>query len=292
MNTKTLEYIIAIAEERSISKAAARFYLTQADLSRHLKRVEADFGAKLFTRHAGGVEPTPVGIIFINDARTILHMEENLTQELKAMRHQAQHTIHVMTDEPFYNFFVRTADPRFREMHPDYKLHYETCNASQARAAILGGKADFGVFYSMEPHLTDMEYLVFDATPFYLAFPKDFPGPANADGLRQALKEGYSIFLYPTGTTARLAEEAHLIRFGIYPEKILEGFARNCIEYVSQGGVCGLLPPRFCTPEVRSRLLVGDILFRDYAMIAYSKNITLSPAMQDLMQIIIDSAPR
>ena len=106
MNTNTLEYILAIAEERSISKAARRFYLSQADLSRHLKRVEKDLGVSLFTRHRDGVELTPAGIIFINDARTILHMEKKLMKDLSVMREQKQYTIRVMTDEPFYNFFV------------------------------------------------------------------------------------------------------------------------------------------------------------------------------------------
>ena len=47
MNTKILEYIIAIAEEKSISQAADRFYLSQPVLSRHLKKIEDELGAPL-----------------------------------------------------------------------------------------------------------------------------------------------------------------------------------------------------------------------------------------------------
>ena len=50
MTFQTLDYIIAIAEEKSISKAADRLLLSQPALSRQLKRVEESLDAKLFAR--------------------------------------------------------------------------------------------------------------------------------------------------------------------------------------------------------------------------------------------------
>ena len=40
MDTKILEYVIAIAEEKSLSKAAERLYLSQPALSQRLKKLE------------------------------------------------------------------------------------------------------------------------------------------------------------------------------------------------------------------------------------------------------------
>ena len=53
MNTQTLEYIIAIAEEKSISRAADRLLVSQPAISRQLKRVEERLGTKLFLRERG-----------------------------------------------------------------------------------------------------------------------------------------------------------------------------------------------------------------------------------------------
>ena len=50
MTFQTLDYIIAIAEEKSISKAADRLLLSQPALSRQLKRVEESLDTKLFAR--------------------------------------------------------------------------------------------------------------------------------------------------------------------------------------------------------------------------------------------------
>ena len=40
MDTRTLSYIIAIAEEKSISKAAERLYMAQSSLSQYLTTLE------------------------------------------------------------------------------------------------------------------------------------------------------------------------------------------------------------------------------------------------------------
>ena len=71
MNTKILEYMIAIAEEKSISQAAERFYLSQPVLSRHLKKIEDELGTPIFRRDSRQMTLTEAGIIFINNAQAI-----------------------------------------------------------------------------------------------------------------------------------------------------------------------------------------------------------------------------
>lgn len=86
MNTKILEYMIAIAEERSVSKAAEKFYLAQPVLSKHLKKIEADIGMPLFIRSHDEMKLTEAGIIYINNARAILHVEQQLSEKLDMLK--------------------------------------------------------------------------------------------------------------------------------------------------------------------------------------------------------------
>ena len=51
MNVKDYRYIVEIAEQKSISKAAAVLYITQSALTRFLQRVEEELGAALFFLH-------------------------------------------------------------------------------------------------------------------------------------------------------------------------------------------------------------------------------------------------
>ena len=67
MDTKILEYVIAIAEEKSLSKAAERLYLSQPALSQRLKKLEDELGTPLFLREKNGLSITDAGRIYPAD---------------------------------------------------------------------------------------------------------------------------------------------------------------------------------------------------------------------------------
>ena len=50
MDLKQLEYIVMIAEENSITKAAERLFITQSGLNQQLLKLEAELGIQLFHR--------------------------------------------------------------------------------------------------------------------------------------------------------------------------------------------------------------------------------------------------
>lgn len=291
MNTKVMEYIVAIAQEQSISRAAERFYLSQADLSAHLRNVEKVIGVPLFTRSSAGVKPTQAGIIFINDAQEILHMEKELNSALAKMRQQTRNQIHVMVDAPFYNRFIRMVIPQFSDRCPTFTLEVTNCNAMQARRALLDGSADLGVFYSSAPQVVDLECLSIGTTPVLTAFPKDFTGPADVHGLKKAVKDGMFVILYPVGTTMRAIEEQQLASHQIFPERILEGNNKSSIDHISAGGTCGVLIEPLLPPDIQQQVTLGEPLFEMYSMIAYSPQAALTATHQALMQIIMETFP-
>ena len=59
MEFRELNYLITIAEERSISKAAEKLFMAQSSLSQSLQSMEAELGGKLFIRTSTGVPPRP-----------------------------------------------------------------------------------------------------------------------------------------------------------------------------------------------------------------------------------------
>lgn len=87
LDTKVLEYLIAIVDEQSLSKAAERFLLAQPALSRHLRSVEAMVGMPLFSREHNRLHPTSAGVIFVNSARNILRIEKEMFAHTQAFSH-------------------------------------------------------------------------------------------------------------------------------------------------------------------------------------------------------------
>src|SRR5258708_12163644 len=77
MELRHLRYFIAVAEEKSITVAATRRLRTaQPSLSRQLRELETEVGAKLMTRSARGIELTAAGKTFLDHARLALAQVE------------------------------------------------------------------------------------------------------------------------------------------------------------------------------------------------------------------------
>ena len=72
MELRHLRYFVAIAEERSFTRAAERLWVAQPGLSTQIRRLESELGIQLFDRHTRGVDLTGAGELFLERARTAL----------------------------------------------------------------------------------------------------------------------------------------------------------------------------------------------------------------------------
>lgn len=82
MDLKELRYVVALADEGSISGAAANLYMAQSSLSQFLQQYEASIGSQLFYRTSTGIRLTSAGAVFVPKARQILHEYDMLRNEL------------------------------------------------------------------------------------------------------------------------------------------------------------------------------------------------------------------
>lgn len=67
-----MRYFVAIAEERSFTRAAERLWVAQPGLSTQIRRLEAELGVRLFERHTRGVDLTEAGELFLDRVRSAL----------------------------------------------------------------------------------------------------------------------------------------------------------------------------------------------------------------------------
>lgn len=72
MELRHLRYFVAIAEERSFTRAAEGLWVAQPGLSTQVRRLETELGVKLLDRHTRGVDLTPAGALFLERARAAL----------------------------------------------------------------------------------------------------------------------------------------------------------------------------------------------------------------------------
>jgi DNA-binding transcriptional LysR family regulator len=72
MELHQLEYLVAVAEEASFTKAAARVHVAQPGVSAQIRRLERELGQELFDRSGRSVRPTEAGAAVLPLARAAL----------------------------------------------------------------------------------------------------------------------------------------------------------------------------------------------------------------------------
>lgn len=84
MDLQQLRYAVAVAEERSFTRAAERCFVVQSALSHQIKALERELGVQLFARTSRRVEPTPAGEAFVAGAREALQAAERAVADAAA----------------------------------------------------------------------------------------------------------------------------------------------------------------------------------------------------------------
>lgn len=82
MNWKQLHYILTVAEEGSVTRAAKKLYLSQPSLSLSIKSLEDELDLPLFDREQGALRLTYAGRLFCDWARATLATYEQLECKL------------------------------------------------------------------------------------------------------------------------------------------------------------------------------------------------------------------
>ncbi|MGW2719152.1 LysR family transcriptional regulator [Streptomyces sp. NPDC001492] len=72
MESRSLRYFVAVAEELNFARAAERLGISAPPLSRAIRKLEADLGVTLFERTTHSVELTPAGTVLLGEARIAL----------------------------------------------------------------------------------------------------------------------------------------------------------------------------------------------------------------------------
>jgi DNA-binding transcriptional LysR family regulator len=80
VDTRQLEYLVAVADERSFTRAADRVFAAQSTVSAGIQSLERELGAPLFERDAHGVRLTDAGEAVLAEARAALRSVDRMRE--------------------------------------------------------------------------------------------------------------------------------------------------------------------------------------------------------------------
>ncbi|MEI5992097.1 LysR family transcriptional regulator [Enterococcus termitis] len=144
MELRVLTYFLAVAREKTISKAAEVLHLSQPTLSKQLKELEDELGVTLFTRGNRSITLTEDGIYLMNRGKEILSLVESTTTNLgKNEVISGEITIGGGETQAFE--FVGRILHELRDHYPEVNLHLYSGNADDVLEKIDKGLVDFGL---------------------------------------------------------------------------------------------------------------------------------------------------
>ncbi len=150
MNLLHLKYVVCIAENGSINKAAKELHVAQPNLSRVVKETESDLGIQFFRRSSKGMILTPDGELFVNQARKVLEQVdeiESLYKEKTTVRQRF--SISVPRASYISDAFASFSRSLGKEKS---ELFYHETNALQAVKNILEVGYNLGIIRYASSH--------------------------------------------------------------------------------------------------------------------------------------------
>lgn len=121
-----LAAFLAVAEERSFTRAAAKIGLSQSALSHTIRRLEARLGLRLLLRTTRSVAPTEAGERLAESLRPAFDGIEARIEALSELRDRPAGTIRITCGEHSARTVLWPALERFLPLYPDIRIEIAT----------------------------------------------------------------------------------------------------------------------------------------------------------------------
>lgn len=148
MEIRTLRYFLETAREGNMSRAAERLYISQPTISKQLKELEEELGAKLFVRSNYHIRLTQTGMLLRERAEDILTLVDKTTAEFKSLEEINSGDIYVGSAESeSIRYFAETVKD-LQNDYPKIRCNIYSGNMEDVCEKLDKGLLDFAIVMS------------------------------------------------------------------------------------------------------------------------------------------------
>lgn len=145
MELQQLRYVLAVAEERNFTRAAAKTHVVQSALSHQIKALERELGVRLFARTSRRVELTSAGRAFAAGARATLDAAERSVAEAVAATGQMRGSLTVGAIPTVTRLDLVSVLGEFHRSHPQVSIGMSVGGSLDFIDRIRAGALDVAV---------------------------------------------------------------------------------------------------------------------------------------------------
>src|SRR5437868_13057233 len=143
MDIAALKTFLAVAQERSFSRAAAKVHRTQPAVSQAVRRIEDDLGEQLFDRSSKTGTLTDAGRVLQNYGQRLVRLAEEAESAMRELRDLRRGRVLIGANEAAIHTLLPLI-ARFRTTVPEIAVDVRRVPARQIAVEVQQGSLDFG----------------------------------------------------------------------------------------------------------------------------------------------------
>jgi DNA-binding transcriptional LysR family regulator len=137
LDLRLVRYFVVVADHRHFGRAATALRVAQPSLSRQIRRLEQQLGARLLDRTPQGTRLTEAGEAFLPSAKALLRAAIRAAAQTRAAAQPSRITVGYTT-----GLIITPAVREMRRQHPDADVNAIHLDWTEARQSLLDHRVD------------------------------------------------------------------------------------------------------------------------------------------------------
>ena len=291
MELRHIRYFLAVADEMNFTRAAEKLCIAQPPLSRQIKDLEEELGAKLFERGPHTLRLTEEGLLFKQYATQIMELEIKSKDDISEMSSGLHGRIYIATVEGYGPHLLAGWISGFHEVNPYVQYDLWTGTTDEIVNRIHKGLCDLAIV--MEPFSDpDINSVRVHSEPWAAIIPRDDPlASKKGKSIKPADLENKNLII-----PSRASRNAEFRKWMPDPEKPLKVVCRiahliNVRELARAGVGIAIFPIAKGVMEEDDKVVIKKIahpLAVASYLLVWSKDRPLSRAADEMLKHILN----
>lgn len=288
MDLVQMETFLAVAEERSFSRAASRLHRTQPAVSQAIAKLEGELGEVLFDRSSRDGTLTDAGEVLREYAAKMLNLRSEASGALTELRSLHRGRLNLAANE-YTSLYLLPLLDEFRRQNPRIKLAVQRTLASRIPDEVLIHSVEFGVL-SFRPDDAQIRSIVVYRDELVLVVNPRHPlAGAGKVSIRQLGAQNFIAHNIPSPQRQKVIQT-----FKKHKTPLQMGVELPSLEaikrFVEMGNGVALVPRLTAVPELRSGTLVmlevPELQTERKLRLIYRRQANLSHAATAFLKVV------
>lgn len=167
-------YLLMVVEEKNITRAAEKLYISQPALSNFINKVESYYGVKLFDRSQNPVVLTYAGEKFIREMGKIIQIQQKFDNEMEELANHRISRLTIGIGNTRGCDWLPYLLPAYKEEFPELDIKIIEGNSDQIEQKLLAGTMDLSIT-TLPIRALGLEYETITIERVYLIIPPGHP---------------------------------------------------------------------------------------------------------------------